>query len=95
MEEIKFQYCHCFGIGEPKNQMRAFAVALIEELKLPSNNDFKYNIANALSQGKSFTRLQFLRVHCLDLSLERLMPLLEEIYLFALANLDQIDDCED
>ena len=92
LEELSLQYCHCIGIGTEKNQIRAFAVALIEELKLDSNANIKTNIIERLKQKKSFTIFQFEKEYKIPSKVKKFIKVLEEIYEIALRQLDQISD---
>ena len=95
LDELKIQYCHCIGIGTKNNQIRAFAVSLIEELKLDSNAEFKKDISKRFEENKSFTKLQFDKIYKISTKVKKLKKVLKEIYRIALTRLDQIEDCED
>lgn len=91
--ELQCTYKHCIGIGRSYNQIRAFAVALMEFFKLKSNAEFTNQIKKRFFEKQTFTNLLLPKICQLSKkNIGKLVKELLEIYEAALKSSQPIDE---
>lgn len=91
--ELEDTYLHCHAITENFNLLTAFSLALVLNMKLPSNKEFFRILLKNFAEGKSMCRIQFNKsIYFKGLIFEEIIESMKEIIKISIHNLKDLEE---